>query len=90
MRHKYVTYEKYLEMWDNIKRNMQIQDPSIDPVLKEMRIEGSPYPNEYERLLDQWRNPRLPAHIDMLEEEETVRYKIDIKPKPLEVLWKKI
>ena len=82
MRVKEISVEEYEKLCSRFKGSRRIESPKIDPVMKSMTVQGrsgkgTPFKNEYERLMDEWRNPPNPLFITMHDVDETYI----IKPK---------
>lgn len=83
---KYLELKEYKEMWDNLKSNIRIEIPNIDPVMKKMTVfgvsgPGCEFENEYDRMMYNHHNPKMPIYIDMWGIDGCVRYHVKRKKK---------
>lgn len=76
---KEISIEEYKKMWEDTKGKMQFEAPRIDPVMRNMTVQGysgpgTPFENEYERLEYEHFNPRMPRQIEMWTEDDLITY----------------
>lgn len=60
----YLPFEEYKKKWESLMGSYRWESPNIDPAFKKITSVNSKYPNEYERMMDEWRNPPMPRCIN--------------------------
>lgn len=69
---RYIPYTEYCALWEDAKSRMCLTMPGIPPEMMRMTVqglsgEGTPFKNEYERLMYKHLNPDMPREITMRE-----------------------
>ena len=66
-----ISIEKYKKVWEKMQGSMQFKSPGIDPMMKSMTVmgmsgKGTPFENEYDRMMDEHLNPPMPPFIEYI------------------------
>jgi hypothetical protein len=77
----YIPYEEFATMWNEMKERMRFNCPEIHPSLKNVTVKGlsgkgTKFKNEYERIMHEHFNPKMPLEIRMFTEDGIVTYRV--------------
>lgn len=76
---KEIPIEEYIEMFEKSKGCRRYDAPRVDPIMKTMTVigksgEGTKFANEYERMMDEYHNPKLPISIQYWDKDGLTIY----------------
>ena len=65
---KEIPWDEYKKMWESMEDTRRFDPPNISPEMRNMTVQGhsgpgTPFKDEYERMMHEYHNPSMPLSI---------------------------